>query len=65
MVEVFYSVLRTPRAIGMLPENHSLNRRRQEQRLIRREATRVSGQEIETQNSSNSARSGIAAGKSA
>jgi len=43
----FYSVLG---AIGTLSHNHSLNRRRQEQSLIGQEATKVSGQEMKTQN---------------
>jgi len=57
-----YSVLRALRAIGTLSHNHSLNRRRHEKSLIRREATKVSGQEMATQKRSYSARSGIATG---
>jgi len=59
---LFYSALRALRVIGTLSHNHSLNRRRHEQRLIRREATKVSGQEMETLKGSSSARSGIATG---
>jgi len=51
----FYSVLKALRAIGTLSHNHSLNRTRQEQSPIRREATKVSGQEMETYKSSSSA----------
>jgi len=61
-VEGFYSVLTALRAIGTLLHNLSLNRRTQEQSLIRREATKVSGPEMETQKGSNSARNGIATG---
>jgi len=61
-VEGFYSVLRALMAIGRLSDKHSLSRRRQEQRLIRREATIVSGQVMETQMSRVSAWSGIASG---
>jgi len=57
--EVFYSVLRALKAIGTLSHNHSLNRRRHEQSLVGREAARVSGEEMETQKTSNSARSGL------
>jgi len=57
-----YSVFRAMSAIGELSENHSLNRRRREQSMIRREATKVSGQEMETQKRGNSARSGVATG---
>jgi len=48
-VEVFNSMFRALRAIGTQMHNHSLNRKRQEQSPIRREATKVSGQEMETQ----------------
>jgi len=56
---LFYGVLRALRAIGKLSDNHSLSRR-QEQRLLRREATEVSDQEMAMQQSTNGARSGIA-----
>ena len=59
---VLYSDHRAPRAIGTLSTNPPLNSRGQKQRLIRREATKVSGQEMETQKGNGSARSGIAAG---
>jgi len=63
-VEGFYSLLTALRAIGTLSHNHSLNRR-QEQSPIRQEATKVSGQEMKTNKSSNSATSGIATGQGA
>jgi len=59
---VFYSVRTALRAVGTLSHNHSLNRRRHEQSLIRQGATKVSGKEMKTQKSSNSARSAIATG---
>jgi len=40
----FYSVLAALKAMGTLSQNHSLNRRRSEQSLIKQEATKVSGQ---------------------
>jgi len=49
-VEDFFIACSDPRAIGTLPDNRSYSRR-QEQRLIGREATKMSGQDMETQKS--------------
>jgi len=62
---VVYSMLRALRSTGTLLDNHSLNGRRQEQSVIRQEAAEVNDQEMETQKSSNSVRSGFAKGRGA
>jgi len=58
-------VLRDLRAIGVLSDNDSLSRRRHEWRLIRGEATKVSGHEMKALYGSNSSRSDIDKGQGA